>query len=118
MNQTVRRIAPVLASIAVILLIAVLRARSKVVAAITATMPINIALGLWIVYVAEGGEPSAVLSFIQSMFVGLVATAIWLLTVWLAARAGWDLPWLLVVGYVSWGLTIACIFAFQSVVGS
>jgi len=118
MNETLRRIAPVLASIAIILLIAVLRARSKAVAAITATMPINIALGLWIVYVAEEGDPTAVVSFVQSMFVGIVATAIWLLAVWLAARAGWGLPRLLVVGYAAWAVTIAAVFAFQSVVGS
>lgn len=114
MNQTWQRVAPVLASIAIIILIAVLRARSKAVAAITATMPISIALGLWIVYVGEGGDRAAVISFVRSMFLGIIATATWLLAVWLAARAGWGLSRLLVVGYVAWAIAIGAIFGLQS----
>lgn len=117
MTETLRRFAPVLASILIIILIAVLRARSKAVAAITATMPVNIALGLWIVYVSEEGDAESVISFVESMFVGIVATAIWLVAVWAAARAGWDLPLLLLAGYAAWAVTIAAVFAYQSLAG-
>jgi len=116
MTETLQRVAPVLASILIIILIAVLRARSKTVAAITATMPVNVALGLWIVYVSEEGNPDTVVSVVRSMFIGVAATAVWLLAVWMAARAGWDLPLLLVTGYAAWALTIATVFALQALV--
>jgi len=117
MNDTFRRIAPVLASIVVIIVLAVVRARSRVLAAVTTTMPVTIALGLWIVYVAEDGDRAAVITFSRSMLLGLVATATWPLAVWLAARAGWGLPRLLLVGYLAWGATAAIIFLLQRALG-
>jgi hypothetical protein len=117
MNENWRRIAPVLASIAIIIGIAVLRARSKVLAAVTATMPVSIALGLWIVYVAEDGDQTAVVAFARSMLLGLIATATWPFAVWLAARAGWGLPRLLLVGYVAWGIATGVILLLQSLLG-
>jgi hypothetical protein len=117
MNETWRRIAPVLASIAVIIVLAVLRARSRVLAAVTATMPVTIALGLWIVYVAEDGDRTAVVTFARSMLLGLIATATWPLAVWLGARAGWGLPRLLLVGYVAWAITAGVILLLQSLFG-
>jgi hypothetical protein len=117
MNETFRRIAPVLASIVVIIVLAVVRARSRVLAAVTTTMPVTIALGLWIVYVAEDGDRAAVITFSRSMLLGLVATATWPLAVWLAARAGWGLPRLLLVGYLAWGTTAAIIFLLQRALG-
>ena len=88
MNGATRRILPVLASIAIIVVIAILRDRSKALAAITTTMPVSIALGLWIVYIGEGGDRDAVISFTRSMVLVIIGTATWLLAVWLGARAG------------------------------
>jgi hypothetical protein len=117
MNDTWRRIAPVLASIAIIILIAVLRDRSKALAAVTATMPVNIALGLWIVFVAADGDQAAVVGFARSMFFGLIATVLWLLAVWLAARAGWGLGRLLLAGYVVWAVATVAILLLRSLLG-
>jgi len=117
-NETYRRIAPVLASIVIIIVIAVLRERSKLLAAITATMPINITLALWIVTVSDGTDQETVVSFVRSMVIGVIGTLIWLLAVWLAARAGWAFPRLLLVGYLAWGIAIGGIFALQSFLGS
>jgi hypothetical protein len=117
-NETYRRIAPVLASIGIIIVIAVLRERSKALAAITATMPINITLALWIITASDGSDQETVVSFVRSMVIGIVGTLIWLLAVWLAARAGWTLPRLLVVGYLAWAIAIGAIFALQSAVGN
>jgi hypothetical protein len=117
LNETYRRIAPVLASIAIIIVIAVLRERSKALAAITATMPINVALALWIIYVSDGTDQETVVSFVRSMVIGVIGTLIWLLAVWLAARAGWALPRLLLVGYIAWGIATGAIFALQSLIG-
>ncbi len=49
------------------------------------------------------------------MIVGVLATLVWLLAVWLTARAGWGLGGLLLVGYVAWAAAIAAIFALQAV---
>jgi hypothetical protein len=97
--------------------IAVLRERSKALAAITATMPINVALGLYLITVADGTDQETVVSFVRAMVIGVIGTLIWLLAVWLAARAGWTLPRLLLVGYLAWGIAIGAIFALQSLVG-
>ena len=117
MNEIWRRFGPVLASIVIIIVIALLRERSKALAAITATMPINVALALWLIYVPEGTDQAAVVDFVRSMVVGVIGTLIWLLAVWAAARAGWDLPRLLLAGYVAWGIAIGAIFALQSLLG-
>lgn len=117
MNETWRRIGPVLASMAIIVVVALLRERSKALAAITATMPMTVALALWLIYVAEGTDQATVVDFVRSMVMGVIGTLVWLLAVWLAARAGWGLHRLLLVGYLAWGATIGVVFALQSLVG-
>jgi len=117
MNVTWSRIAPVAASIVIIILIALLRAWSKTLAAITATMPINIVLALWIVYAAEGGDPAGVAQFTASMLRGVGATVVFLGAVWLAARAGWGLVPMLVSGYLAWGGTLALTFGLEHLLG-
>jgi ABC-type Fe3+ transport system permease subunit len=118
MNETTRRIAPVLASIAIIIAIAVLRDRSKALAAITATMPVNVALALWLMAVADDADQATVVSFTQSMMAGVLATLVWLLAVWLGARAGWGLGRLYLVGYAAWGVVIGVAYLLQSLLGA
>lgn len=117
MNEAWQRLAPVLASIGIIIAIALLRDRSHTLAAITATMPVTVALGLWIISAAEGTDQAALVNFIRSMVVGVTGTLIWLLAVWAAARRGWRLPRLLVTGYLAWGVAIATAFTIQSLLG-
>ena len=82
---------PVVLSIIVIILVAVLEKQSKLFAAITATMPLAAPLALWIVYSSSGGDKEAVSSFSLSMFLGFLPTLAFIVTVWLAARAGMKL---------------------------
>ena len=63
---------PVVLSIIVIILVAVLEKQSKLFAAITATMPLGVPLALWIVYSSSGGEKEAVSSFTLSMLLGIL----------------------------------------------
>lgn len=84
-------IVPVVLSIAVIVLVAVLEKQSKLFAALTATMPLTAPLALWIVYSANAGEKTPVTNFSLSLFLGLLPTLAFLFTVWLAARAGMKL---------------------------
>jgi len=110
-----RQIAPVLISILIIILVAVVRAYSRTLAAITATVPLTVPLALWIVYVAEGGDQATVVSFTASLFIGVVATAICVLAMWVAARAGWGLVPIIIAGYLAWGVAWGFYFGIRYV---
>ncbi len=98
-------IVPVVLSIVVIVLVAVLEKQSKLFAALTATMPLTAPLALWIVYSANAGEKTAVTNFSLSLLLGLLPTLAFLITVWLAARAGMKLgPDDPDRGYSVWGI--------------
>jgi hypothetical protein len=84
-------VVPVLLSIIVIILVAVLEKQSKLFAALTATMPLTAPLALWIVYSSNAGEKTAVTNFSLSLVLGLLPTLAFLVTVWFAARAGMKL---------------------------
>ena len=117
MRDTLERFGPVAISIAIVIVIAVLRERSKAIAALTATMPMNVTLALWLVYVADGTSQAEVVGFVRSMIFGVFATLCWLLAVWAAARAGLELGWLLVAGYGTWGLLLGAAVLVQTVFG-
>ena len=94
---------PVLASVIVIVLIAVIEKQSKTVAAITAVMPVTAPLALWIVYASSGGERLAMSEFTFGLVVGLLPTLGFAVAAWLAARAGMKLIPTILVGYGAWG---------------
>lgn len=97
---------PVLASMGVIVAIALLERYSRLIAAITATMPLTAALGLWIVYASAQGERAAVEEFTSGMLVGIFPTLAFLVSIWLGARAGLRLIPLLLLGYGAWGAAL------------
>jgi len=99
-----RQIAPVALSILLIIAVAVVRSYSKTLAALTATMPINIPLALWIVYSASGADQATLVDFTASLLVGLVGTVACVAAMYLGARAGLRFLPTLAVGYVAWGL--------------
>ena len=95
---------PVLLSIVVIVLVAVVEKQSKLVAAITATMPIGASLALWIVYSANNGDRETMERFALGLLLGIVPTLGFLVAAWLAARAGLKLVQTYLVGYGVWGV--------------
>ena len=97
---------PVVISIGVIILVAVLEKQSKQVAAITATMPLTAPLVLWIVYSSAGGDQGKVTEFSREMVLGIIPTIGFLIAVWLAARAGFKLSQIIVAGYSAWGVIL------------
>jgi hypothetical protein len=99
-----RQIAPVVLSIVLIVAVAILRSYSKTLAALTATMPINIPLALWIVYSANGGDQATLVDFTGSLLVGIVGTVACVAAMWLAARAGLRLAPTIAVGYLAWAV--------------
>ena len=114
MNDTARQIFPVAISILVIVSIAVLRAHSKTLAAITTTMPLKIPLAVWIIYSVEGSAPIS--SFTGAVLAGMGATVIFTVVLWLAARAGMGLVPMLGVAYLAWVATLGVEYVLSTYV--
>jgi hypothetical protein len=110
-------VVPVLLSILVIILVAVLEKQSKLVAALTATMPLTAPLALWIVYSSNAGEKAAVSQFSLNLLLGLLPTMAFLITVWLAARAGMKLAPMLLTGYSVWAVGATILYFLRNTLG-
>lgn len=102
---------PVVASIVIILLVAVLRERSRTLSAIMATMPINMTLALWIVGSLPDITQPATTNFVRSLLVGMAPSLLWLVVVFVAVRSGWQLLHAVLSGYVVWGALTGIAFA-------
>jgi hypothetical protein len=110
-------ILPVVLSVVVIILVAVLEKQSKLFAALTATMPLTTPLALWIVYSASAGEKSVVSQFSFSLLLGLLPTLAFLIAVWLAARAGMKLVPIILTGYGVWAIGAALLYMMRDTLG-
>ena len=96
------RVIPVAASVLVIVLVAVVQARSRHLAAILATMPLTAPLAMWIVFSASGGDHRQTAEFSRSMVVGSVASLVFVLACWGGLRQGWSFAVTLSVGGMIW----------------
>ncbi len=109
-DMTLQKVLPVATSIGLILLVALLRERSRTAAAIFASMPINIPLALWVVFGSGPSDPNAEVVFLRNIGIGLITTLIWVLVVFVAIKLGWPLLSAVVLGYVIWGALTALWF--------
>lgn len=110
-------VVPVLLSILVIVLVAVLEKQSKLFAALTATMPLTTPLALWIVYSSNAGEKAAVTQFSLNLLLGIIPSLAFLVTVWLGARAGLKLMPMLLTGYGVWAAGAALLYLLRNTIG-
>lgn len=101
-----QRVLPVLVSIGIIISIAILRTYSKTIAAVAATMPINMPLGLWIVYSAAPNDHNALSQFAEVLMISLPGTLAFAVIAWLTSRAGWGVAPIIIAGYVGWGIAL------------
>lgn len=101
------RIAPVIVSIAIIILVAILRNYSKTLAAILATMPINIPLALWVVNSGGDMTQDTMTVFTSNMFWNMFPTMLFIGAVVLLTRAGWQLFPSILTGYLIWAVSLA-----------
>jgi hypothetical protein len=106
MHVTLQKTLPIITSIIIILIVAVLRERSRTLAAILGTMPINMPLVMWLVWSTPDANPSVMVGFVRSLIIGMVPTLLWLAIVFLALRSGWNLWAALLSGYVAWGVLL------------
>lgn len=112
-----QRVLPVLFSICIIILIAVLRNYSKTLAAITATMPINMPLAIWILSSGTNVSQATMVQFIETLIVGLIPTFVFLIFVYIAARAGYTVVPMLGLGYVGWAISLGILLFIQAQLG-
>ena len=110
-------ILPIVLSILVIILVAMLEKQSKLFAALAATMPLATPLALWIVYSSNSGDKTAVSQFSLSLLLGIFPTLAFLVTVWLAARSGMKLAPMLLAGYGVWVLGAAILYFLRGAFG-
>ncbi len=110
-------VVPVLISILVIIAVAVIQRYSKMVAAITATMPLNIPLSLWVVSAASGGDRPATARFSDGLLLGIGPTVVFVVAAWIAARAGWRVAAVIGAGYAAWGLALILLFGVRRWLG-
>ncbi len=93
---------PVIVSIIIIIAIAILREYSKTFAAIAVTMPINLPLGIWLVY--GSSTKTEMEAFTKSLALNMIPTIAFVIIAWMAARAGWKLIPMVAAGYAGWGV--------------
>lgn len=112
-----QRILPVIVSIIIIIFVAILRNYSAKVAAITATMPINIPLALWIVYAGAKDNPALMVEFSEGMLLGIFPTIGFLVICYVVLRAGWSLLLVIGAGYAGWGAMLLVAFLVRRGMG-
>lgn len=108
---------PVIVSIMVIIAVAILRNYSKNFAAIAAVMPMNIPLGMWIVYAGAEDKQATIQQFNSAILINFIPTIIFMLVVWQGAKAGWSLAPMIAAGYVTWGVSMGVVFALRQLLG-
>lgn len=102
MNLT--KIIPVVLSIFVIILVAVIQERSKPLAAIIATMPVSVPLALWIAFSHSNGDHAQAALFTRNMILGIIATTVFIIAAWLAFRQRLSFPIVIGIGYLAWAI--------------
>ena len=110
------RVAPVLISIGIIILIAIIRQYSKTFAAIAATMPLNIPLGMWIVYSGSEDHQAAMADFSQAAAMNIIPTVIFLIVAWQLSKAGYPAVPTIILGYVAWAVCLGLIYLIRALI--
>lgn len=110
-------VVPVLLSVVVIILVAVLEKQSKLFAALAATMPLGIPLALWIVYASNGGDKQVVSQFSLSLLLSFFPTLAFVVAVWFSARAEMKLVPMILTGYSVWGVGALILFLLRNTLG-
>jgi len=117
-DRFTQQVLPVIISIGVIILVAVLRNYSRPLAAVLATMPLTIPLSLWVVYSGVGGDRTAMTEFTRALVLALLPTLGFTIAAWFAARAGWRFAPMLFAGYATWSLGLLLVWLMRRVLGA
>lgn len=116
-EMRIQDVLPVVLSVVVIVLVAILEKQSKLSAAITATMPLSATLALWIVYASGDGDRVTMAEFSQGLLLGALPSVGFLVAVWFASRAGVKLVPMILIGYAIWGIGVGMILVAKKILG-
>lgn len=100
--MTGERVVPVVLSVLIIVLVAVVQERSRHLAAIIAAVPLTAPLAMWIVFSATRGDHGQTADFVGSMVIGFVAGLGFVFACWFGFRQLWSFPLVLVFGLAIW----------------
>lgn len=116
--MNIERHLPVIVSILIIILIAILRQYSRTFSAIVATMPLNVPLGMWIIYAAEDDKQAALADFSEALLLNIIPTVLFIIMAWQLTRAGYGLLPTILGGYAVWAVGLAAVFIIRSYFGA
>jgi uncharacterized membrane protein (GlpM family) len=97
---------PVIVSVVIIVLVAVVQERSRHVAAIVAMLPLTAPLAAWIVYSASGGNHQHTAQFVRSMLAASIANVVFIVVFWYGLRQQWPLAAVVIVAFGVWGVLV------------
>src|SRR5579859_4616863 len=112
------RILPVLVSIVIIVFIAIIREYSKTIAAIAATMPINVPLGMWIVYAGADNRQTALADFSTAVLYNIFPTVAFIIAAWQLSRGGTPLVMTILLSYGAWAVCLGLTLLIRAQLGS
>ena len=110
------RVLPVIVSVVVIIGIAFINQYSKSFAAIFTTLPVKITLAVWIVYSAEQGNAKELSEFSTGLLAGIIPNVMYIIGIWMAARADYGLVQMLLSGAVLWAITLMVTLGIRQLV--
>jgi len=116
MNIDWSRVSPVLISIGIIILIAIVRQYSKTFAAVAATMPLNIPLSMWIVYSGSEDRQAAMAEFSQAAAMNIIPTLVFLIVAWQLSKAGYSVIPTIFLGYMAWAICLGLVFLIRAII--
>ncbi len=111
-----QRVAPVLVSIGIIILVAIVRTYSRALTVILATMPINIPLAMYIISSGNPEDKEGFADLVGGLIIGLIPTFFFLFIAYFAARAGWDIWQILIAGYIGWAVCLIIVLLAQRLI--
>jgi hypothetical protein len=92
----------ILVGCALITAVALLSDRSRAMAGILATAPINIPIILWILWGKADGDYVSITDATQSMLAGIMSTACFIAVCWYGFGRRWPFALTLAAGYLVW----------------
>lgn len=96
-----------MASVVIIVLVAIVQARSRDLAAILATLPLTAPLAAWIVFSTSGGDHEHTAQFVRSMFAASIATVLFVLVSWYGLQRRWPFPLVMLLAFAAWAVLVA-----------
>jgi hypothetical protein len=92
----------ILIGYALITAVAILSDRSRALAGILATAPINIPIILWILWGKNEGDYLNIELTTRSMLAGIISTACFIAACWYGFHRRWSFAATLAIGYLVW----------------